>query len=107
MMIAWTERDGGLPVAVSWHAPAGPVCILSVVADDGGVSVSFCRVKAARHEDVLAVLTGRPKTGREVARLLGIAPTTANARLNDLLEWGMAQSRAHGRSIMWSFADGG
>jgi len=105
-MVTWTEYAGGKPVAVSRHAPAGPVCVLSVGTIGTTVSVGYCRVTAARHEDVLAVLAGKPKTGREVARALGISPTTAIARLGELRDWGMAQARAVGRSTLWSLADG-
>jgi biotin operon repressor len=108
MIVTWAEHAyaGGGLVAVSRHAPAGPVCILGCAAVGDAVSVSFCRVTAKHHEDVLAVLAGAPKSGREVARALGISPTTAIARLTDLRDWGMARSRTAGRSIMWSLADG-
>lgn len=109
MIVTWTEcaYPGGKPVAVSRLAPAGPVCILSTVADrDLAVLISYCRVTPMRYEEVLAVLAGAPKSGREVARALGISPMTANARLNDLLGWGMAKSRTEGTSIMWSLEDG-
>lgn len=102
-MMVWAEQAGDDLVAASRHAPVGPVCVLGTSTDGTAVTVVYCRVTAKAHEDVLAVLApGAPKTGRAVARALGIAPTTANARLGDLLRWGMVQSRAEGRSILWS-----
>lgn len=104
-MVVWAEYVGGEPVALSRHAPTGPVCVLSVSTAGATVRVGFCRVTAKAHEDVLAVLAGAPASGREVARALGISPMTAIARLNDLLSWGMALARTNGRSTMWSLAD--
>ena len=57
-----------------------------------------------RSSQILAVLlqSSAPVSGRRIASILGISPTTASTHLKRLLELGLANAKSSGRAVLWS-----
>jgi predicted nucleotidyltransferase len=65
----------------------------------------FYDTNRARVLDVL-LSTTNSMSGRQIARMAGISPTTAGAALTTLESTGMVQSKPVGRSYQWSLSIG-